>query len=406
MQFMPIISTLRRHRTAAALIVLEIALTCAIVCNAIFLIRERLGRMDRPSGVAESELVRVALTGIGERANADALTQQDLAALQAIPGVRSVASVNMIPFGNSSWNSSLSTKPDDRDPPINAGMYMGTGDFVKTFGVNLIAGRNFNPDEYVTFDDVRAQKKSVPTIIVTRAIAEKLYPGQNAIGKPVYVMGQDPPVIVGIVEHIARPNEVNGLDQRSYSVILPVTVPFTTGGDYVLRVDPARQREILAQVDAKLDAIDPRRIILERQTFADIRGKYFEEDRAMAMLLLGVSIALLVITALGVVGLASFWVQQRTRQIGIRRALGATRKDIRHYFQLENFILASMGIVVGMALAYGVNMWLMDKYGVDRLSALYLPIGAVLLWGLGQIAVLGPAIRASSIPPAVATRSV
>lgn len=406
MHFMPILSTLRRHRTAATLIVLEIALTCAIVCNAVFLIRDRLSRMDRPSGIAETELLRVQITGIGERADAQSITEQDLAALKTIPGVKSAVSINMVPFGGSSWNSSISTKPDDRDAPVNAGMYMATGDIVETLGVKLISGRNFNPDEYVSFDDVQGEKKGIPAVIVTSATAEKLYPGQNPLGKPIYVMGSTPPVIVGVVDYIVRPNDGNGVDQRPYSMILPVTVPYSMGGNYMLRVDAARQQEILAQVDAKLDGVDPRRIMLERQTFAQVRAKYFEQDQAMARLLLGVSIALLIITALGVVGLASFWVQQRTRQIGVRRALGATKRDIRRYFQLENFILATMGIIVGMALAYGMNMWLMDKYGVDRLSAIYLPIGAGLLWALGQIAVLGPAVRASSIPPAVATRSV
>jgi putative ABC transport system permease protein len=119
-----------------------------------------------------------------------------------------------------------------------------------------------------------------------------------------------------------------------------------------------------------------------------------------------VSLALLIITALGVVGLASFWVQQRTRQIGIRRALGATRRDILRYFQTENFILATLGIILGMVLAYAINLWLMDKYEVPRLPAPFLPIGAVMLWGLGQLAVLGPALRASLIPPATATRTV
>ena len=126
----------------------------------------------------------------------------------------------------------------------------------------------------------------------------------------------------------------------------------------------------------------------------------------MAYLLAGVSFALLIITALGVIGLASFWVQQRTRQIGVRRALGATRGDIVRYFQVENFILATIGIVLGMALAYAINLWLMQKYQVARLPGEFLPIGAVLLWLLGQIAVLGPAMRAAMIPPAIATRSV
>ncbi|HMG57005.1 MAG TPA: FtsX-like permease family protein, partial [Kofleriaceae bacterium] len=170
--------------------------------------------------------------------------------------------------------------------------------------------------------------------------------------------------------------------------------------------DPERKDEVLAALGPTLDKVSPNRILLDRQTFTDIRREFFKADRAMAYLLVSVSLALLIITALGVVGLASFWVQQRTRQIGVRRALGATRGDILRYFQLENFILASVGIVLGMGLAYAINLWLMHKYQVERLPAGFLPAGAGLLWMLGQIAVLGPALRAAAIPPAIATRTV
>lgn len=405
MHFLPIISTLRRHRTAAGLIVLEIAFTCAIVCNAIFLIRDRLARMDRSSGVVEEEILRVALTGISTKGDAKSITTQDLDNLRQIPGVKSVAATNMIPFGGSSWNSSMSTKPDDPNAPINAGMYMGTADLLETLGVRLIAGRDFTLEEYVDWDDVREDKVKVPSVILTKGMAEKLFPGENALGKAIYG-NKDPMIVVGIIEHLARPNEVNGFEYAPYALIMPVTTPYTIGGNYLLRVDSARKAEVLAAIDKTLDKADPNRIILERQTFADIRQNYFKEDRAMAYLLTGVSVALLIITALGVVGLASFWVQQRTRQIGIRRALGATRSDILRYFQVENFVLATAGIVLGMGLAYGINLILMDKYQVGRLPPEFLPIGALLLWGLGQVAVLGPALRASMIPPAIATRTV
>ena len=126
----------------------------------------------------------------------------------------------------------------------------------------------------------------------------------------------------------------------------------------------------------------------------------------MSGMLLGVIAALLLVTALGIVGLASFWVQQRTRQIGIRRAVGATRGHILQYFQTENFLLSTAGVVIGMALAFGINLFLMLHYELPRLPAVYFPIGAVLLWVIGQLAVLGPALRAAAVPPVVATRSV
>jgi len=145
--------------------------------------------------------------------------------------------------------------------------------------------------------------------------------------------------------------------------------------------------------------------VIRKRTFDEVRGDFFRGDRAMAGLLASVCIALLIVTALGIVGLGSFWVAQRRRQIGVRRALGATRGNILHYFQTENFVLATIGIIVGMAMAYGINLFLMRQYELPRLPFLYLPVGALLLWLLGQLAVLGPALRAASVPPVVATRS-
>jgi putative ABC transport system permease protein len=117
-------------------------------------------------------------------------------------------------------------------------------------------------------------------------------------------------------------------------------------------------------------------------------------------------VLLLVVTAVGIVGLTSFWVAQRRRQIGIRRAIGATRGDILRYFQAENFLIATFGIALGMLLTYGLNLLLMLHYELGHLPGYYFPIGALALWLLGQFAVLGPALRAAAVPPVVATRSV
>jgi len=163
---------------------------------------------------------------------------------------------------------------------------------------------------------------------------------------------------------------------------------------------------VLKAAVATLEKVNRSRIIMDQSTFSDVIDEYYQQDKAMAWLLGAVCVALMIVTALGIVGLASFWVQQRTKQIGVRRALGATRGQILRYFQTENFLLATIGIVLGMLGAFGLNQLLMTHYELPRLPALYLPVGAVALWLLGQIAVYGPARRAAAVPPAVATRSV
>jgi putative ABC transport system permease protein len=143
----------------------------------------------------------------------------------------------------------------------------------------------------------------------------------------------------------------------------------------------------------------------QSRTIDELRERFFLNDRVMTGLLIAVIVALLGTTALGIVGLASFWVAQRRKQIGVRRALGATRRDILRYFQIENFLIVTIGIALGMALAYGINLALMKIYELPRLPAWYLPMGAAALWILGQLAVLAPAMRAAAVPPVVAMRS-
>jgi putative ABC transport system permease protein len=400
----PILKSLSRHRTAVFLIVAEIALTCAIVSNAVFLISERLDSMKRASGVAEDEIIRIKLSGIGEGADEKALTRTDLASLLEIPGVKHGALTNQVPFGNSSWNSDVRISRDTKDE-VSVGVFLGTEDLVDTLGLELVAGRDFNPDEFVDFDAVQsADPVAIPSAIITAALAERLFPGKSAVGESVLGWSDEVPMrVVGVVDRLERPGSFKGAE-RQLSLLMPVRLTYNYAGAFILRVEPERRAEILEAAIPILERNDANRVVVDKQIFSELRDKFFENDRAMAWLLVAVCVALLLITALGIVGLASFWVQQRTRQIGVRRALGATRQQILAYFHTENLLLTTAGIAVGMIMAYGINRLLMTHYEVARLPASYLPIGAVLLVLLCQLAVLGPAMRAARVPPAVATR--
>ncbi|WP_024889123.1 ABC transporter permease [Luteimonas huabeiensis] len=402
MEFRPILSSLRRHKTAAALIVLEVALTCAIVCNAIFLIGQRVERMQMPSGVAENELLRIQAISARTRTGGRAMIEEDLAALRAVPGVTHAAAGNQLPFGNSSNNSGVRLSPEQDSSTLNAAVYSGSEDLVETLGLRLVAGRGFAPDEFVDAEALeRDERLGVPAAILNRRMAERLFPGEDAVGKVFYSWGEAPIRVVGVVEELVRPNSF-GLGQ--YAMVLPVRYN-QAGVNYLIRTEPGRRAEVLAASLEALNRIDPNRVVANADVFTDLRERFFAQDRAMAWLLTVVIAALLVVTALGIVGLASFWVQQRNKQIGIRRALGATRGQILRYFQAENFLLAGIGIALGMLLAYGLNQWLMARYEIPRLPLSYLPAGAIALWLLGQIAVYWPARRAAAVPPAVATRS-
>ena len=407
MDIFPILATLKRHKTAAGLIVLQVALTCAIVCNALFLISQRLERINEPSGLAESELVVVGVSGLSRSQDPDATTRADLQALRALPGVKSAALMNQIPYANNFWGSGVRLKPEQLGPgedAIHMAQYTGSEGWLQTLGVKLVAGRDFNGDEYQdqTVAD-QAAPPIVPAAIINAALAKRLFPTTDAVGQSVYVYGPQPIRVVGVVERLVSPQPGGTSEDQLYSMVFPIRPNFR-GGNYLLRADPSARDGVLTAAAAAVLNIDGQRIVRTKLLLSDMRTKYYQQDVNMAWLMGGVCLALLAVTAFGIVGLASFWVQQRTRMIGTRRALGATRGQILRYFQTENFLLTSMGIGLGMLAAYGISLLLMRSYELPRLPIMYLPVGAMVLWALGQVAVWAPARRAAALPPVAALR--
>ncbi|MEP6897143.1 MAG: FtsX-like permease family protein [Rhodanobacter sp.] len=405
MNLRPILSSLTRHKLTVLLLVLQVALTCGIVCNVAFMIADRVTQMNQASGVAEDELVMIDSIDVDARTNPLARHTEDLAALRGIAGMRSVVAVDALPFNANDWTSSLDTQPDSDINQAIASVYNGTPGELRTLGLHLVEGRDFLPGEYLPVDSANngAGLGQVSTAIVTRALADKLFPGRSALGRSIYPFSR-PARIVGIVDHLLRPGP-HETGSNDYSALFPL-LPDTAEVTYVMRTSPQDRERVLQAAATLLAKVDGNRIIRRPQTFEQMRADHFHRDRTMVGMLLAAAAALAFVTAVAIAGLAHFWVQQRRRTIGIRRAIGATRGDILHYFQLENFLIVSGGIVLGLLLAMLLNLLLMKHYELPRLPLFYLPIGAVVLWTLGQLAVLGPALRASNVPPVVATRSV
>lgn len=402
MSLPPVLASLTRHKLTALLLVLQVSLTCAIVCNVAFMIVNRMALLHQPSGVAENELVMIDNTDLDENAQPLVRHATDLAALRTIAGVTSAVAIDALPFNGEDWSNGISLV---RDAPSRAAAtaFNGTPGELATLGLHLVEGRDFLPNEYVPVDSGHdfAGIDRVPVTIVTRALAEQLFPGQDPLGKSIYP-DEKPVRIVGVIDHLLRPHAHNGSDD-DYATLLPM-LPDANDVTYVLRTSPQDRDRVMKEAADVLNRVHDNRILRRAQTFTQLRTDYFHRNRTMIALLLASAAGLLFVTALGIAGLASFWVQQRKRSIGIRRAVGATRNDILRYFQTENFLIVTAGILLGCMLAYGLNLTLMKHYEQPRLPALYLALGAMALWLLGQLSVLGPALRAASVPPVVATR--
>lgn len=409
LQIKPILAALKRHKAGTILIAMQIALTLAIVCNAIFIIHQRLDRVQRPTGMVESDLMTIQNRFVGtEESKAAPLVKADLQTLRQLPGVQDAVALNSYPLRGGGWSTGVRTDPDAKNSKGHTTQYFGDEHTLPTMAVKLIAGRNFRSDEIIEADPQAIPDPAV--VIVSKALADKMYPEGSALGKTVYIGdSKSPSTIVGIVERLQVP--WNGTWSDTFyenSLIQPVqlTSAFT---NYVIRTKPGQLADVLKAAPAALVKANRMRVIpSERGTrsFAQVREAAYKGDRGMAILMGVVCLVLLGITAAGIVGLTSFWVGQRRKQIGVRRALGATKHDILSYFLTENLLIGIAGVLIGAFLAVGMNLWLVTQFEMARLSAVYVVVGVVALLLLGQGATLAPAMRASRVSPVEATRSV
>ncbi|MBU6248906.1 MAG: ABC transporter permease [Xanthomonadaceae bacterium] len=411
MELRPILSTLMRNKAGALLIVMEIALTLAIACNAAFIVGQLTASISRPTGIDEAHIFSVDNQWL--RQGSTPLTAgdlksrltTDLAALRRLPGVVDATAASTVPLNNDTIALDAATQPNLSKGNIPVLPVLVDDHALQTFGLKLIAGRWFKPDELV---DANPDNPFAPTpaAVVTRAAADALFPSGGAVGKTFY-LSDKPVTIVGEVQRMEGSSTGIGHVAEAFNarvVLMPERTLFSSYR-YVVRTRPGRMAAAMAATRRTLLGISRDRILTRLQPFAATRADAYRDFGAAARLLAGISVMLLLVTAFGIVGLTSFWVNQRRRQIGIRRAVGASRAHILQYFQTENFLLSTGGVALGMALAFGINVYLMHRYEMARMPWFYLPAGAIALWLIGQASVLGPALRAAAVPPVVATRS-
>jgi putative ABC transport system permease protein len=407
MEFRPILSAMRRNKVGAMLIAVQMAITLAILCNGLFIIEQRIALSKRPTGADEANVFVIDNQWVGNPPDIAARLQADLATLRALPGVVDASASNSFPLSGGGSTDGLQLNPDQKDASALSARYLVDEHGIQALGLKLIAGRNFNADEVM---DLHGFTDRTPTTaaIITRALAEKLFPGQDALGRTIYSVGQKNTIpIVGIVDRLQVP-WVGATGWGSKFNDQSMLVPYhylSTYTHYIVRTKPGQLAAVLQAAQKKLFEVNRGRVLQKTRSLTEARKTAYQDDIGLVVILGVVCTALVAVTAFGIVGLTSYWVAQRRRQIGIRRALGATRNAIIRYFQTENFMIAAAGAAAGVALAVSLNLWMVNAFEMERLHTSYALAGAIIVLLLGQAAVLWPAMKAASIPPALATRA-
>lgn len=410
MQLHPILSALLRNKTGPLLVAVQVALSLAILANALHIVQVRQAVASRPSGLAsEADIFSLKVRHLEPRSHQAQLDEQqrETAALRAVAGVQSVAYTTQMPLSRSGNYSGLALDRKQLTSSVSATTYYSPDSLVHTWGLQLHEGRDFQPGEIPEIDTQTSQ--DFPhSVIITRQLGQKLWPDSSAyLGKTLYYGTGDSAKelrVVGVVARLQTPG-AQITEQADFSVLLPTRLTGEDSSTYTVRTEPGQLERVMQEAESAIRKTSATPVITRLQSVSELRRDRYRADQALAWMLVTVSVLLLLITASGIVGMASLWVTQRRKQIGVRRALGARRSDILRYFITENLLITSAGVAAGVLLALALNQLLVSQLEMQRLPAGYLLAGATLLWALGVAAVYGPAWRAASISPATATRS-
>ncbi|MEJ0005916.1 MAG: FtsX-like permease family protein [Steroidobacteraceae bacterium] len=410
MHLRPILVSLRRNKAGAVLAVVQIALTSAILANVLSIVAGRTVLITRPTGTQEHDLFALGyrLTrGVATMSTLEA----DLKVIRDRTGVADAIATNSYPLRAGGWlNSGVSLIPNAlsaSQQSAHTAVYEMDQHGVGTLGLKLVEGRNFAATE---IEQGHLSNGPAPAVaLLSKSLARQLFPHGPALGKLIYLTAdpQKPISIIGVVERLQSPAAARTIDEHESenSIILPV-VSSGPIGLFVIRAKPGTLDGTMRDVQNALFKVNPNRIFGKLRPFDEIRHTAYQKDRAIAIALSMISLILVAITVFAIVGLTSFWVLRRRPQIGLRRAMGATRPEIVRYFLIENALLCTAGVVLGAIASHGLSTWLWSRYGTDPLPVSEILISAVLVLALGQGAATLPALRAARTSPSDALRAL
>lgn len=401
--FRPIFTALLRNRTGALLVAVQIAIALAVLVNAVYIVKQRVDHIGRPTGLDVQNIFVISVTGFARDFNYAATLDDDIAYLSHLPGVIAATPTNSIPLSGGGSSTYVTLKPNDQTGRRALANYFEVNEQgLDTLGVKLRAGRWFRPDEILPAPDTLFEEYSGP-IVVTQDYADHLFPNENALGKTVYEIRGNPLTIIGIVDHMMGSWVTDSLPT---DIFFSSRLPAGPAARYLVRTRPGERDAVMRKVEAEMGPLNRSRAVNSIRSLELYKNRSYLADRNMGIFLVSVTALLLAITSLGIFGLATFNVSTRTKQVGTRRAVGARKLDIIAHFLVENWMVTTAGVTVGCLMALGVGHWLSLEYGFPRIDLYYLVGGVLGLWIVGLVAAWQPARRAAKISPALATRTV
>jgi predicted permease len=392
----------RRNRVRRLLVVSEMALALMLLVSGGLMIRSFLGLLSIEPGFNPKQVMTMTVSLAGSEHNTPekraAFFNELMSRVEALPGVQSTSAINHLPLGGDIWN--LGFTIEGRPAPLpgesqSAVYRVVRPKYFQTMGATLLKGRDFTERDTATAPGV---------VIINEAFARRYFPGEDAVGRRINVSNDEmnPREIVGVIRD-AKQNDLTA--QANPETYLP-HLQAAQGKSMTLVIRSASEPARLAQaVQAQVWAIDKNLPVSEIRTMEDVVSESIGGQRFnMIMLSLFAGVAL-ILAAVGIYGVMSYAVTQRTHEIGIRMALGASARDVLRMVVGQGMVLALVGVGLGLIGAFALSRLMTSLlFNISPTDSMTFIVVSVVLACVALLACYIPARRATRIDPMVALR--
>ncbi len=386
-------------RLRSALVIAEVALSVALLAGAGLLIKSmfRLSNTDvgfQPQNLLTMEL-KVSNNRYRTKGELPRLFQQILERVQAQPGVESATLSAGLPgfIGSTSDIAPEGHAPLRRGELINVDWAIISADYFKTMKVPILRGRTFTRDE---------DTEGKPVLLIDENLAKRFWPNQEALGKHIKYDSAIDHEIIGVVKEV----KVYGSQSKP---LIKIYTPLGRAPQRRIRLSVrtsiADSQGLVAGITREIHALDKDVPVTEVTRFEDILAREVAPKRFNTGLLSLFAALALLLAAIGIYGVTSYTVAQRTHEVGIRMAIGAQKSDVLMLFMREGMKLVVAGLVVGLAGAFALTRLLASLlFGVSTTDAMTFTLVPIALLVVALLACYIPARRATKVDPLVALR--
>jgi putative ABC transport system permease protein len=401
----------QRQRLRSGLVVAQVALALLLLAGAGLTLKSFRNAEDAPLGFKPQNILVADLLLPQARYDTDEKVtrfhNQLLDRIRALPGVEAVAIGSNIPFDNNEWDSSFHITGTPAFPPgerPEAEVNSVTPDYFRLMGMPLLHGRAFTADD-------RADKPH--SVIIDESLARRYFPGKDPIGQQIdnndsEQKNRPPLTIIGVVPRTRNeaPGEDNVEQYHWVQIYYCADQMPSHGNMLMLRVKSGDPRALVPAIKRELAALDPDQAFSDISTMEDNIAKSLGSRRMMMSLLAAFATIALALASVGLYGVMALTVTQRTRELGIRLALGAQRADVFRLVLSQGMLLVFAGLIIGLLAAVGAGRGLQSLlYGVGGFDV---PALGLALFSLAMVALIAcwlPARRATHVDPIEALRA-